>query len=146
MAVLCSMITLAEYASSSSDGKLTIAGTIDSVTVQVRGTFEDGAELPPIPLPRMFLVFVATASIADGLKHSFSFGLRQEDGKFVFRDATTAELTFKVNAKGRPMRAQTILDLNGVVAPTFGDYEFVIEVDGKEVCASPFYVDIQQVK
>lgn len=144
MPVHCSMVTLAEYASASADGKLMIAGTIDSVRVEPRRTLTAGDELPPIPLPRMFLVFVATASIADGLQHTFSIGLRHEDGKFVFRDASECALTFKVNPKGRPMRAQTIVELNGVVAPAFGDYEFVIEVDGHEVCASPFYVDGSQ--
>jgi len=119
------IITFAEYAAVSADGKLTIAGTIDGISIVRReGVSEDAIDR--VPLPPVYLVAVLEGSIADGLQHKVGLRVLNEDQEVVTEHAEHGQFHFAVNRFGRPMRAQVIMRLHGLAVPKPGDYEFVL--------------------
>ena len=133
---------IAEYAAASSDGKLTIAGTFDSIDANLA----PGA--PPtlvnrIPLPRAYLAVVSEASIADGLTHQFRLRVLDGNGQPIAQDSLLP-VAYSLNAFGRPMRHNLVVSLNGFVMPGADDYVFELSVVGKPGVLGElqFYVNV----
>ena len=121
---------VAEYAGISTDGKLTIAGTFDSMMV-VRPP-----DAPPdapfaVVVPHAYIVVVSEASLADGLSHQLRLRILDGNGQPVVED-TRGEITFALNAFGRPMRNNLIINLMGRVLPGPDDYVFELSVEGHQ--------------
>ncbi len=90
MAILCPIDVRAEYASASQDGKRTIAGVVDTITLTPHANQLPGAH--SLRLPRLYFVCVLTASLAFGLQHRFGIAMSHADGEVVIREADIGTL------------------------------------------------------
>lgn len=133
------VMTFAEHASVNTAGKLTIAGTIDGISFQRRPGLSEN-DVVNIPLPPIYLVVVIEGSIADGLKHTHGLRIVDDDNETVLEKPDAGPFHFAVNKFGRPMRAQLIFELQGLVVPRPGDYQFEFLVDGNVLTTLPLYV------
>lgn len=133
------ILTFAEYAAISDDSKLTIAGTIDSVTIH-RKPGVSKEQIGPVPLPMIYLVAVFEASISDGLEHTLRLVIQDEDQHEVAAGLEEGRFTFAMNKYGRPMRSQLIMRLHGLTLPGPGDYEFQVIVDGQRRASAALYL------
>lgn len=133
------LFVFAEYGSAGTDNKLTIAGIIDGVNVKRR----PGTEAKPggtISLPPIYMVAVVEGSISDGLTHALSLRFLNDDAKEVTKPANLGRFSFVVNPLGRPMSANLIVQLGGLVVPGPGDYILELLVGGRPIGEAPFYV------
>jgi len=115
----------------SADGKLFISGTFDVFNVQ---------QFPAmLPMAGLAVKIEATHGEAGG--HTFTVGLRDEDGQLVVPQINgefpLGEGRF---VKGAPPAFQMALNLGGLQFANAGTYEFEILVDGRHVGSVPFHV------
>ena len=122
------IITFAEFAAVDTAGKLIIAGTVDGISFRRQAGVRPNAE-GPVPIPALYLVAVLEGSIGDGLRHRLGLAVLNEDKQEVVKRVNHGEFHFQVNRYGRPMRAQIVMNIQGLVVPRPGDYEFVLLVD-----------------
>lgn len=142
MALKCTLITVARYAAIATDNCLTVAGTLDTFLIQPKGNVPANDRPLAISLPPVYLVFSITGSVADGLTHQLRFGVRHEDGQWVVPVRDAMQINFTLNSKGRVMRSQGLMEIQGLVLPAAGDYEVVLIVGNEEIGSHPIYVDV----
>jgi hypothetical protein len=128
MTIKCDCFLLAEYAGTSADGKLTIAGTVDGMSVQRPPQLAADAPFPVV-LPRAYVAVVTEASLADGLTQQFRLRLLDGNGQDVM-DEVPIEVNYALNPFGRPMRNNLVISINMLGLPGPDDYVFVLSVDG----------------
>jgi hypothetical protein len=133
---------MAEYAAVSQDGKLSVDGSIDEITISaIPGVTP---ELPDfsggIPIPPAYLVAQTEFSLHEGLQHTSRLLLRDADGHQVIPAVILPPMQLVMNQHGRPMRHNAIMRLAGLVVPGPGDYVFEYEVNGKIAGETPLYV------
>ena len=140
--VECVAIMLAEYPIVDREGKLSICGIVDTVQFVLK------AGPPPDTVPGAIgitmpisMVAILSASIADGLQHTFGLIVRHEDGKDIVKNENAGTIVFTVNKKGRRPRANLIVELKGMAVPAAGDYEVILLVGGKDVGRTQLYVE-----
>lgn len=133
------LAALAQYAVNGTDGLLSVSGICDCV----EGIVPAQTENQLIPIPALFVALSIVGSIADGLSHTLELAVRHEDGDNIVQRQTMGEFRFALNGRGRPMRANLVVQLRGLGVPTPGDYEIVIFSGTQELCALPLYVDVR---
>ena len=118
---------LADAVNESKEGKLNITGEFNTIWS------------PSVPLTYPFLCIVARfeARVSEGTQHTLRIGLFDEDGGVVIPVSPDLELGFVSTGRGRPLRAQVIIQLVNFVLPKHGDYEFHLLVDGHHKASVP---------
>lgn len=123
------LFTTADYASVSTDGKLTIAGIFDSI---------QAAEFPANSV-RMMLVAQFRAQ-PDEYENAYqlNFQLRDPDGKALFHLTTAGEVPYSDH--DLPVLLNQVVTLNNVQFEKPGSYEFAAIIDDRDVAVLPFHV------
>lgn len=122
-------VHIAEYAAVA-DGRLTIAGVFDKIDYS---RTQPDSETPAgavdrVPLQRLYLVLVAEASLADGLRHRIRLRILNGAGVPV-GEAMPFAIDFTLNSFGRRLRANIVIQVNGLMLPGADDYVFEISLD-----------------
>lgn len=134
---------IAEYAGTTADGRLTIAGTFDNVDVtRFPGAPPDA--LSAVPFPRAYLVAISEASIADGLTHQITLRIVNGNGDSI-TDPTVIAVNYILNAFGRPMRNNLVISLNGLILPGPDDYVFELWAEGQSGRLGDFTFSVTDV-
>lgn len=117
---------LADFASIGSDGKLTVVGAFDALTV--------AAPAGPLPFPACYLVAGFEASISEGSDHRLEVSLVTDDEAPVALRLDGA-LTFRTSGVGHPAWSRALVGFGAgaVRVPEQGDYHFRFVVDGEEL-------------
>lgn len=125
-----SFAVLADYVANA-DGKLFICGTFDVFNVQ---------QFPAVlPMAGLAVKIEATHGEAGG--HTFTVGLRDEDGQLVVPQVNGQfSLAAGRFVKGAPPAFQVAMNVGGLPFAKAGTYEFEILVDGRHVGSIPFHV------
>jgi hypothetical protein len=114
-------VTLAvccDAANVSREGKLNLLGIFNSV---------HAAEFPCVH-PHLALVLRVEAGIGEEGVHPIEIKLADEDGREIFK--VNGQLSLQGARPGRPMTAQTIIDINNFQLPRPGTYAFEIFIAG----------------
>lgn len=136
MRLTCFLI--AEHASVSREGKLTIAGTIDDF--QIQRLPGESASPFPIAMPPAYLVSQVEFNFSEGLTHAGRLRVLDDDGEAIAPEINLPGIQLTMNAYGRPMRHNMIMRINGLRIPRPGDYVFELSIDGTRVGETPLYV------
>lgn len=123
-------VTLAvccDAANLSREGKLNLLGIFNSIH----------ASQFPCAHPHLALVLRVEAGIGEEGDHPLELKLVDEDGQQLF--AVSGQLTLQGAAPGRPMTAQTIMDLNNFQLPRAGVYTFEVFIDKRHMRSVPIY-------
>ena len=139
MALKVALIALAEFVTCDAANRLVIAGTMDTVHVAPVPGSPAVSPIGPLRLPKLHLVVIFTASIADK-SADVAFVVRHEDGDVVVKQ-DLGPIDFIMNPLGRPLRAQLIVVLDGLTVPGFGDYDVVVMIGDEVLATAPLYVD-----
>lgn len=118
---------IAEYAVTA-EGKLTVAGTFDTLDVSRRPGVTPDA-LTAIAVPRLYLAIVTEASLLDGLRHTLRVRILNGAGEG-FMEEILMPFQYVLNNVGRRMRSNIVLSLNGLTLPGCDDYVFEICIAG----------------
>lgn len=133
MTIHARFLEFAEFATTGQDNKLVVVNIFDRVTAHVAA----GAPWPlpddvRIPLPQStYLAFVLYASAADGTRHTAELRVLHEDGAPVVDPIDLGEFVFTINAQGRPLRFQGIINVGALPLPPAADYVFQLWVGGQ---------------
>lgn len=117
---------LADHVSETKEGKLVIVGVFDAI---------NAPEAPTVH-PQFFVVARFETSVAAGTQHELQLGMWDEDGQALMPLSDPFPIAFAPQGPGRPLRAQFIIQL-GMQFPKFGDYEFRIVFNGRQLVAIP---------
>lgn len=123
-------VTLAvccDAANVSREGKLNLLGIFNSI---------HAAEFP-CTHPHLALVLRVEAGIGEEGVHPLEIKLVDEDGKVLF--AIGGQLSLRGAEPGRPMTAQTIMDINNFSLPRPGTYAFEVVVDKRHLRTVPVH-------
>ncbi|CAN5127204.1 hypothetical protein BH18GEM1_BH18GEM1_15310 [soil metagenome] len=115
-------VTLAvccDAANVSREGKLNLLGIFNSI---------HAAEFP-CTHPHLALVLRVEAGLGEEGTHPIEIKLADEDGHEVFK--VNGQLALQGAQPGRPMTAQTIIDINNFQLPRAGTYAFEIFIDNR---------------
>jgi hypothetical protein len=119
---------LADYASLSQGNKLNILGVFTNVH----------AGNVPVLHPQMVLVLMLEFNSSEAGSKKIKIELVDEDGGEIF--SITGELSVNRESDGRATLINQILNLNGIVFPRFGDYEFRVLIDSDTKSIIPLKV------
>jgi hypothetical protein len=108
-----------DAANVSREGKLNLLGIFNSI---------HAAEFP-CTHPHLALVLRVEARIGEEGTYPLEIRLVDEDGQQLFH--INGQLTLQGAEPGRPMTAQTIMDINNLQLPRPGTYAFEIHLDGR---------------
>lgn len=108
-----------DAANVSREGKLNLLGIFNSIH----------ATQFPCTHSHLALVLRVEAGIGEEGVHPIEIKLADEDGRQVFK--LTGQLALQGAQPGRPMTAQTIMDINNFQIPRPGVYSFEIFIDNK---------------
>lgn len=136
--IVARVFLLAEYVVNARN-RLTIAGTYDSINV----TRPQG--IPPeavinVPLRPSYIVAQLEARLSDGLEHTVSLRICNDDNQLIQDDSPPQRVVFPLNKHGRPMKFTVIFNVLGLTFPHPGDYYFSLLVDDSSVAELPMYV------
>jgi hypothetical protein len=123
-------VTLAvccDAANVSREGKLNLLGIFNSIH----------AAQFPCTHPHLALVLRVEARLGEEGVYGLDIKLADEDGKELF--TINGQLTLQGGEPGRPMTAQTIMDINNFQLPRPGTYAFEIFVDHHHVRSVPIH-------
>ena len=123
-------VTLAvccDAANVSREGKLNLLGIFNSIQ----------AAQYPCTHPHLALVLRVEARIGEEGIYPLELKLVDEDGHVLF--AIGGQVTLQGAEPGRPMTAQTIMDINNFTLPRPGTYAFDIMIDKKVVRSIPIH-------
>ena len=123
-------VTLAvccDAANVSREGKLNLLGIFNSI---------HAAEFP-CTHPHLALVLRVEAGIGEEGVHPLELKLVDEDGHVLF--SIGGQLTLQGAEPGRPMTAQTIMDINNFTLPRPGTYAFEVMVDKRRMRSVPIH-------
>lgn len=134
---------IAEYAAISTDGKLTIAGTFDSLSL-TRNPEAPADAAALVHFPHAYIAIVTEASLADGLTHEFRLRVLDGNGERVM-DELPMQVNYALNAFGRPLRNNLIVSLNGLILPGPDDYVFEVTVQGYSSPLAEFIFSVAEV-
>ncbi len=115
-------ITLAvccDAANVSREGKLNLLGIFNSI---------HAAEFP-CTHPHLALVLRVEARLGEEGTYPLEIRLVDEDGQQLFH--INGQLSLQGAEPGRPMTAQTIMDINNLQLPRPGTYAFEVHLDGR---------------
>lgn len=115
-------ITLAvccDAANVSREGKLNLLGIFNSI---------HAAEFP-CTHPHLALVLRVEARLGEEGTYPLEIRLVDEDGQQLFH--INGQLSLQGAEPGRPMTAQTIMDINNLQLPRPGTYAFEVRLDGR---------------
>lgn len=122
---------LADYAGEGKASKLLMVGVFDTV-------YNQGGSRP-IQVPPCYLVLMIDAHVTEGSDHTLELHLTNEDGADVF-PPTSMPIKFSLQGPGRPLRAQVVIALFGLVVPDEGDYAFNVLIMRQHLGDVPLYV------
>ena len=121
---------LADYVADG-NGKLFISGTFDVFNV---------VQFPAV-LPMAGLAVKVEATHGEVGSHTFTLGLRDEDGQLVAPQVNgQLEISVGKFVKGAPPSCQAALNFGGLQFKKAGTYEFELLVDGRHLGTVPFHV------
>ncbi|MGH7557991.1 MAG: DUF6941 family protein [Gemmatimonadota bacterium] len=106
-----------DAANVSREGKLNLLGIFNSIH----------ATQFPCTHPHLTLVLRVEARIGEEGSHPIEIKLADEDGQEIFK--LTGQLALQGARPGRPMTAQTVMDINNFQIPRPGTYSFEIFID-----------------
>lgn len=126
------MIFLADYASTSSDGKLNVLGVFDQVN----------APAFPARHPQLYIVARLISDIGEKTSQSrhFAIVLLNADSEEVGR--MEGEFHFPEPVRGVRPETNIIAQIRDLVFPEPGAYEFVLLVDGYNIYQRPVTVNL----
>ena len=119
---------LADYASMSQGNKLNILGIFSNINTE---------NVPAVHSNMKLITSFEFESTEAGTKN-FTIELVNEDGREIF--SLNGQLHFEGNPDGHSTVVNQILDLNNVIFPEFGDYEFTVSFDGETASRIPVSV------
>jgi hypothetical protein len=119
---------LADYASLSEGSKLNILGIFTTIY----------SENVPTVHPQMKLVTSWEFNSSEAGTKNIKIELVDEDGKDIL--SINGEMRFERSPDGRSTTVNQILNLNNMVFPKFGEYEFRILIDGDTKSTVPLTV------
>ena len=122
---------LADYAGEGRAGKLLMVGVFDTVYNQ-QGT-------NPVQIPPCYLVAAIDAHVTEGSEHRLDVHLTNEDGGAVI-PPTAMPIKFASQGPGRPLRANVVLGMFGLMVPSEGTYAFNLLIQGRHLGDVPLYV------
>jgi hypothetical protein len=132
---------MAETASVSNDGRLSIVGTFDRIELTRLPDAPVGA-VGPAKWPNCCLVAVLEWSQAtDGQRFALALRFLGADGEPVRPDAPGPTWDVLPSASGRPMRRPLVAPLLGLVFPAVGEYTIQLLVNGSVVAELEVYAD-----
>ena len=131
----------AEYAAMTDETKFVIGGIFDSINATRAPNAPEG-EPDVLVMPNVWLVWVAEASLADGLTHTMGLRILNDDGIEVWAQPDLGSMNFILNEAGKPMRFNGRMQLGGLALPGTGDYTFELHVDGSKRADTRLYVQI----
>lgn len=108
-----------DAANVSREGKLNLLGIFNSIHA---ATF-------PCTHPHLCLVLRVEAGLGEEGAHPIEIKLADEDGHEIFK--VTGQLALQGARPGRPMTAQTVMDINHFQIPRPGTYSFEIFIDNR---------------
>lgn len=123
-------VTLAvccDAANVSREGKLNLLGIFNSI---------HGSQFP-CTHPHLAFVLRVEARIGEEGRHDLDIKLADEDGQELF--SINGQLQLEGAEPGRPMTAQTIMDLNNLQLPHPGTYAFEIFIGNRHVRSVPIH-------
>jgi hypothetical protein len=121
---------LCDAANHTPEGKLNICGEFNNIN----------APQLPVQWASMTLVVRLECSIAAGTEHSLRIDMVNDDGQEIVPRSPEIHAKFLPTGPGRPLRAQMITAMEGLIFKEYGDYEFRIFVDGKLTATVPIYI------
>jgi len=101
------LATLADYASDTGNGKITMVGVFDHV-IDVNGA-------RPVAMPDCTIAIVVHASLSEGSQHRLTLIFEDADGEAL--NQVEAPLVFATRGPGYPLRAQLLINLRGFTVP-----------------------------
>jgi len=110
---------LADFASASEGSKINILGIFTDIY----------ANSVPVTHPQMYLVFVLEFDSSEAGDKNIKIDLVDEDGRDML--SVNGEMHIERSPAGHPTRMNQIVNLTGMIFPTYGAYEFRIVIDGK---------------
>lgn len=119
---------LADYASISDGSKLNIMGIFTNIM----------ATTEPVVHSQMVLVAQLEFNTSECGEKNLKIVLVEEDGQDIF--SVSGKVKIERAADGGPSLLNQILQLNAVVFPKAGQYEFRIVLDGITACSIPLRV------
>lgn len=122
---------IADAANVADQGKLNILGEFNQIT---------STGPPPVIWPMFTLVARLEAPTVEGTQHKVGIDLVDGDGKSILPGRIEGPIKFSAQGPGRPLRANLIAQLQGMIFPAFGTYEFHIIVDGRSVGTIPVHI------
>lgn len=123
-------VTLAvccDAANVSREGKLNLLGIFNSIH----------AAQYPCTHPHLAFVLRVEARLGEEGVYPLEIKLADEDGQEVFK--INGQLSLRGAQPGRPMTAQTIMDINNLQVPKPGTYSFEIFVDDRHLRSVPVH-------
>ena len=123
-------VTLAvccDAANVSREGKLNLLGIFNSIH----------ASEFPCTHPHLALVLRVEARLGEEGLHPLEIKLADEDGKEIFK--LNGQIALQGAQPGRPMTAQTIMDMNNLQLPRPGTYAFEIFIDNHHARSVPIH-------
>lgn len=135
------LLQIAEYAAFTDDKKLIVNGIFTGIAAE-RNPAAPPQAVDLLPLPHCYLVWIADASIAEGLTHRVGLVVRNSDGEKILEQPDLGAMDFNLDKKGRPLRFQGRMAIGGMPLPGEGDYEFELLVDGKAIGQTTLFVDV----
>ncbi len=123
-------VTLAvccDAANVSREGKLNLLGIFNSIH----------ASEFPCTHPHLALVLRVEAHIGEEGVYPLEIKLADEDGQEVFK--VNGQLSLRGAKPGRPMTAQTIMDINNFQLPHAGTYSFEVFVNNRHLRSVPVH-------
>ncbi len=122
-------ILVADAASVSIEGKLTVAGIFDIVS----------APTVPVVWPLLNVVARFEGTPQEAMQHRIRVRLTNAIGQPLF-DTGDLLLQFSGGDAQTPTRADAILPITGLLFPAFGNYAFEVMLEGLSYGLTPFYV------
>lgn len=119
---------LADYANVTADGKLNIMGVF--TTVHTRDV--------PAVIPHMVFVLQLETNLGDAGSRNIGLELVESDGLVLM--GVSGQMEFNKPPDGIPGTANFQMDLNNLILPMFGRYEFRVTIDGERVETVPLQV------
>ena len=133
------LFVTAEYAATTRDNRLVIAGIFDWFPVtRPRGMSQAAAGT--LVLPAFYLALRVHASLIDGTVHEAAIRVVDGSGQIVMPLAPVAQLHFGIRPQARPTVAEGVVRVPTFMVPGPGEYSFELWINGQRLGETTLYV------
>lgn len=127
---------MVDHLEQTANGKLILVGLFDNYFARFGKTPKGEAR---IVIAAGFFVAQIECSLAFGTTHNIEVRCQNADGVHVFT-APLPESDFIPSGEGMPLRGFVALKIGPLEFEEFGMYEWVVNVDGKDIGRCPFAI------